>query len=61
MFKNKRILAVVMARGGSKGIKFKNLKKINGNSLISISASLLKKIKIIDKSIIPIEKMLALG
>lgn len=52
MFKNKRILAVVMARGGSKGIKFKNLKKINGNSLISISASLLKKIKIIDKSII---------
>ena len=52
MFKNKKILAVVMARGGSKGIKFKNLKKINGNSLISISAKLLKKIKIIDRSII---------
>jgi CMP-N-acetylneuraminic acid synthetase len=52
MYKNKKILAVVMARGGSKGIKYKNLRKINGNSLISISAKLLKKIKIIDKSII---------
>ena len=52
MYKNNKILAVVMARGGSKGIKFKNLRKINGNSLISIAAKLLKKIKIIDKSII---------
>lgn len=41
-----------MARGGSKGIRFKNLRKINGNSLVAITAKLLKKIKIIDKSII---------
>lgn len=52
MYKNKNILAVVMARGGSKGIKFKNLKKINGFSLVAIAAKLLKKIKIIDESII---------
>ena len=45
MYKNKKILAVVMARGGSKGIKYKNLKKINNRSLVSISAKLLKKIK----------------
>jgi CMP-N,N'-diacetyllegionaminic acid synthase len=52
MYKKKKILAVVMARGGSKGIRFKNLRKINGNSLVAITAKLLKKIKIIDKSII---------
>ena len=52
MYKNKKILAVVMARGGSKGIKFKNLKKINNRSLVSIAAQLLNKIKIIDTSII---------
>lgn len=52
MYKKKKILAVVMARGGSKGIKFKNLKKINGFSLVAITAKLLKKVKIIDKSII---------
>ena len=52
MYKNKKILAVVMARGGSKGIKNKNLKKINGLTLVSIAGKLLKKINIIDRSII---------
>ncbi len=41
-----------MARGGSKGIKKKNLKKINGASLVALAANLLKKINIIDISII---------
>ena len=52
MFNKKRILAVVMARGGSKGIKNKNLKKINLKSLVAISGQLLKKVKKIDESII---------
>ena len=30
MYKSKKILAVVMARGGSKGIKLKNLEPILG-------------------------------
>ena len=52
MYKNKKILAVVMARGNSKGIKNKNLKKINGLPLVSIAGKLLKKINIIDRSIL---------
>ena len=41
-----------MARGGSKGIKNKNLKKIKSKSLVAISGRLLNKIRIIDKAII---------
>ncbi len=52
MYKGKNILAVVMARGGSKGIKNKNLKKIRSKSLVAIAGQLLSKVKIIDRSII---------
>ena len=34
MYKNKKILAVTLARGGSKGVKLKNIKKINDKPLI---------------------------
>ena len=36
MFLKKKILAIVIARGGSKGIKLKNLKKINKKSKANI-------------------------
>ena len=52
MYKKKRILAVVLARSGSKGIKNKNLRKINRISLVGHTGSLINKIKVIDKKII---------
>lgn len=57
MYKKKKILAVVMARAGSKGIKNKNLKKIGKNSLVSLAAKICQSVKIIDKSIISTDSM----
>ena len=34
MYKNKKILGVIVARGGSKGIPRKNIKELNGKPLI---------------------------
>ena len=42
---NKNTIVLICARGGSKGIKNKNLLKIKKNSLISISISKVKKLK----------------
>jgi CMP-N,N'-diacetyllegionaminic acid synthase len=52
MINKKKILVIVPARGGSKGIKLKNLKKIKGKTLVSIVAELITKIKIIDRGVI---------
>ena len=48
MFLNNKILALVPARGGSKGIKYKNLKKINGVSLIGHTSKFIMLSKIFD-------------
>ena len=52
MFKKKNILAIIPARGGSKGIKNKNLKKINNLSLVARAILFAKKIKYIDDIIV---------
>ena len=52
MYKNIKILAIVPARKGSKGLPNKNILKINGKSLIKLAADFTKKIQIIDFGII---------
>ena len=55
MKKKYKILAVVSARGGSKGIPGKNLKKLNNKPLLSYTLSTLTKIKEIDNIIVSSE------
>jgi len=52
MYKNKNILAVVPARGGSKGIKHKNLCRIKGKSLIEHVSLVTGNSEFIDKVIV---------
>lgn len=48
----KKILAVIPARGGSKGIKLKNLLKIDNISLVGRACMVANKLKIIDRVVI---------
>ena len=50
--KRKSVLAVILARGGSKGIKKKNIKKINNHPLISYSIYAALKSKYVDKLVV---------
>ena len=52
MYKNKKILAIIPARGGSKRIPRKNIKLLNGKPLISYAISATKKSKYIDRIIV---------
>jgi CMP-N,N'-diacetyllegionaminic acid synthase len=61
--KKYKILAVVSARGGSKGVPGKNLKKLNNKPLLSYCLNTLLKIKEIDKIVLSSdsEKILKFG
>ena len=48
MINKKRVLAVIPARSGSKGIKFKNIKRLSGIPLICWVNRAIKKINFID-------------
>lgn len=51
MYKNKKILAVIPARGGSKGIPEKNIVEINGRPLIDYTISEALESKYLDRVI----------
>jgi len=52
MINGKKVLAVILARGGSKGIKKKNITPINGHPLISYSIAAALNSKHIDKLVV---------
>ena len=52
MFKSKRILAIVPARSGSKGLKNKNILPVNNKPLLGYTGDFIKKNKFIDESVI---------
>jgi CMP-N,N'-diacetyllegionaminic acid synthase len=52
MHRGKKILAIVPARGGSKGIKLKNLLQLNGKSLVAHAAHIAQELTFIDRAII---------
>jgi CMP-N-acetylneuraminic acid synthetase len=55
MFKNKRILAIIPARSGSKRIKNKNIVKLKNKPLIGYTIKIAKKCKFIDKIVVSSE------
>ncbi|KAI3350329.1 acylneuraminate cytidylyltransferase family protein [Clostridium botulinum] len=55
MINNKRVLAIIPARAGSKGIIRKNIKKINGKPLIAYTIEEALKSKYIDRVIVSTE------
>jgi len=52
MLNNKTILAIIPARGGSKGVFRKNLRLLNGKSLLSIAVETAKQSNMIDRVIV---------
>jgi len=55
MYKNKKLLAIIPARGGSKGIPNKNIMSICGKPLIAYTIEAGKKSKYIDEIIVSTE------
>src|SRR3989339_1333873 len=52
MYENKRILALIPARGGSKGIPRKNIVSLAGKPLIAWTIEAARKSKFIDRTIL---------
>lgn len=55
MISNRKVLAVVPARGGSKGIPRKNLVPLNGKPLLAYTAESARKSKYIDRAVLSTE------
>ena len=57
MYKNKRILAIIPARGGSKGVPRKNIIEVGGNPLIKYTIDCGKNSKYLDRVIVSTEDL----
>ena len=57
MFLNKKIIGLIPARSGSKGIKNKNMQKLGQHSLIAHSVSFLNSLNYLDYKIISTDSM----
>ena len=52
MIANRRVLAVVPARGGSKGIPLKNLREVGGRSLVGRVGDVIHQVSEIDRAVV---------
>ena len=52
MIGDKRVLVVVPARGGSKGVKLKNIRPINGIPLVALVGRLVNKLPYVDRAVV---------
>lgn len=57
MYKNRKILAIIPARGGSKGVPFKNIIEVGGKPLIKYSIDCARESKYIDRTIISTDSL----
>lgn len=55
MYKNNKVVCIIPARGGSKGLKGKNIKELLGKPLIAYSIEQAKQSKYIDRIIVSTE------
>lgn len=52
MFEGRRVLVVVPARGGSKGVKLKNLREVGGVPLVALAGHVAKALPWVDRAIV---------
>ncbi len=52
MIADKRILVVVPARGGSKGVKLKNIRPLNGVPLVALVGKVVKQLPYVDRAVV---------
>jgi CMP-N-acetylneuraminic acid synthetase len=52
MLEKKTVLVVVPARGGSKGVKLKNIRTINGVSLVALVGQVVKELPYVDRAVV---------
>ncbi len=52
MIGDKRILVVIPARGGSKGVKLKNIRPINGIPLVALTGQVVQQLPYVDRAVV---------